>query len=776
MLWSTPFRKAALAGLCSALAFAQAAGAAHRQILNCRMPPLTNAPPLKRRVSWQPMKLAIGLPLQNQQELAALLQQLYDPAGPNFRRFLTPEQFAQRFGPRESDYQALIAFARAHGLRVTATYSNRALLDVEGLPPSIEQAFHVKLCVYQHPTEARTCFAPDAPPTIELDVPVLSVSGLDNFSLPRPLYHKRALSEGKTRPQLGAGPNGTYMGSDFRAAYLPGVTLNGAGQTVGLLEFDGFYASDITRYESLANLPKVPIVKVLLDGFDGSPGSANGEVALDIDMAISMAPGLKEVLVYEGELTDSILNRIATDNLAKQISASWSYGIDAASEQAWQQMAAQGQSFFNASGDSDAYAGAAPTPSDYTNIIIVGGTTLTTSGPGGSWVTEKVWNWGNGVGSSGGISTRYGIPVWQQGIDMTANQGSTTRRNIPDVAMTADNVFVIADNGQNEDLGGTSCAAPLWAGFTALANQLALANGEPTVGFLNPAIYAIGKGSNVSTYASTFHDITIGNNENSSSPSKFVAVQGYDLCTGWGTPTGGNLLTALALPNATCSLTDASRAPRKKIPAPDNTLLCRRQPARPMTENQDMKMKMRKDIAPQVMAGSLALVSALTAGCKSTPKAEIPPQTVETQEVAFPKEMDFARELRVTDKNDPRQLVNFALSLSQRGRHLQAAEFLNDAADRFTSSENEFGVACRAAAANELLQANDLPAFRETVARLRREMNRFQLAGADESLATVLSLGDLASGANHPSSLTPPQLGELYPAAAATAARAAQNE
>ena len=189
-----------------------------------------------------------------------------------------------------------------------------------------------------------------------------------------------------------------------------------------------------------------------------------------------------------------------------------------------------------------------------------------------------------------------------------------------------------------------------------------------------------------------------------------------------------------------------------------------------------MKMKMTKDIAHQVMAGSLALVLALTPGCKSTPKQAETPPLMESQDVSFPKEMDFARELRVTDKNDPKQLVNFALSLSQRGRHLQAAEFLNDAADRFASSENEFGVACRAAAANELLQANDLPAFRETVARLRREMNRFQLAGADESLATVLSLGDLSAGAHHPSSLTPPQLGELYPAAPAAAAGAAHNE
>src|ERR1035438_886541 len=101
---------------------------------------------------------------------------------------------------------------------------------------------------------------------------------------------------------------------------------------------------------------------------------------------------------------------------------------------------------------------------------------------------------------------------------MTANQGSTTRRNVPDVALTADNVYVIYGNGQSETVGGTSCAAPLWAGFTALLNQQAALAGIPTVGFLNPAIYAIGKGPN---YTADFHDVTTGNNFSTSSPTNF---------------------------------------------------------------------------------------------------------------------------------------------------------------------------------------------------------------------------------------------------------------
>jgi uncharacterized repeat protein (TIGR01451 family) len=114
------------------------------------------------------------------------------------------------------------------------------------------------------------------------------------------------------------------------------------------------------------------------------------------------------------------------------------------------------------------------------------------------------------------------------------------------VALTGDNVYVIYNNGTTGNFGGTSCAAPLWAGFTALMNQQAAAGAKPPVGFLNPAIYAIGK-SNLN-YNSIFHDITNGNNFNSSSPSKFPATPGYDLCTGWGTPIGTNLINTLTTP------------------------------------------------------------------------------------------------------------------------------------------------------------------------------------------------------------------------------------
>ena len=507
--------------------------------------------PLGRVPATNHINLAIGLPLRNREALNNLLREIYDPASPNFRHYLTPEQFTEKFGPAEQDYQTLAAFMKANGFVVTATHPNRVVLDVNGSVADIERVFHVRMQTYRHPTESRNFYAPDVEPSIDLAVPILSISGLDNYSLPHPAdlqAQKLPVLGANVTTNSGSGPNGTYMGGDFRAAYAPNVSLTGAGQVVGLLQFDGYYSNDIAFYETTNGLPSVLLINVPVDGGVSTPGSGADEVSLDIEMVISMAPGVSKIIVYEASTSygqwPDLLNTIAYENLARQISCSWSGGSpNPTSEAIFQEMAAQGQSFFCASGDNDAFTSSIPFPTESTNITLVGGTTLSTTGPHGSYVSESVWNRGSGVGTGGGISVTYPIPVWQLGIDMTTNQGSVTNRNIPDVALTAENVWIVYGNGQSGSAGGTSCAAPLWAGFTALVNQQAATTGQPSVGFVNPAIYAIGKGTD---YAGEFHDITTGNNFSSSSPARFVATNGFDLCTGWGTPAGQNLINTLA--------------------------------------------------------------------------------------------------------------------------------------------------------------------------------------------------------------------------------------
>ena len=511
------------------------------------------ATPLGRLPGDRRLNLAIGLPLRHTEALTDLLRQLYDPTHPRYHQYLTPDQFTAEFGPTEQDYEAVIAFAQANGLWVMTVHPNRVVLDVSGTVADIERTFHLSLRTYRHPVEDRAFYAPDTEPTLELAVPVLHISGLSDLVRPHPAsLNVRPVGRGNGgTPAGGAGPNGTYLGRDFRGAYARDVSLTGTGQMLGLVAFDGYYTNDIATYCARGGLTPVPLINVLLDDFDGNPtGSNNEEVALDIDMANSMAPGLAAIIIYQAGPVGSpedVLNRMATDNLAKQLSTSWGLGGTPTINQIFLQFAAQGQSFFTASGDNGAASGSVFPPSDNPYVTSVGGTTLTTTGPGGSRVSETAWNWfssgGGTSGTGGGVSPTYNIPSWQQGVpSLSTNGGSTTMRNFPDVAMVADAINIYADNGSSLFIGGTSASAPLWAGFTALINQQAAGLGQPPVGFLNPALYAIGTGP---AYATNFHDITTGNNTNPTSPLKFYAGPSYDLCTGWGTPAGQRLIDTL---------------------------------------------------------------------------------------------------------------------------------------------------------------------------------------------------------------------------------------
>jgi hypothetical protein len=216
---------------------------------------------------------------------------------------------------------------------------------------------------------------------------------------------------------------------------------------------------------------------------------------------------------------------------------------------------------FQASGDADAYTGAAafssyygPIPNDSPYVVSVGGTSLTLNGTAGSWSAETVWNYAPyggsdaNVGSGGGISGNYSIPSWQTNVSMALNNGSTTHRNIPDVALTADWIFIAYGSGSSGIYLGTSFAAPLWAGFCALANQMSLASSGTNLGFVNPALYHL---ANSSCYPRSFHDITTGNNIGANTAGLYYAEPGYDLCTGLGTPAGTNLINALVWPPPT---------------------------------------------------------------------------------------------------------------------------------------------------------------------------------------------------------------------------------
>ena len=271
------------------------------------------------------LNLAIGLPLRNQAALDSLLKQLYDPASPNYHQFLTPDEFTARFGPTEQDYQKVVNFAKASGLTVTRTHGNRMLVDVSGKVSDIEKALHVTMRTYQHPTEARQFYAPDVEPSISAGVPVLHISGLDNYILAasRAAHRNRCRRRSRLWVRGRLAPTWATISGTPTSRACPRPVPD---RSVGLLQFDsGFFQSDITAYETQAGLPNVPVQPVLLDGYGGGLGLAPDEVSLDIEMAISMAPGLSKVYVFEGDITDDILNAMASSNQVKQLSASWGY-------------------------------------------------------------------------------------------------------------------------------------------------------------------------------------------------------------------------------------------------------------------------------------------------------------------------------------------------------------------------------------------------------------------------------------------------------------------
>ncbi len=500
------------------------------------------APFLSRLPATQFLRLNIALPLRNEPELQQLLKDLYDPQSPFFHQFLSVQDFTERFGPSQEDYAEVIRFARRNGLTVTGTFPNRMVLNVTGSVANIERAFRVNMGVYRHPTEARTFYSPDQEPSPQLSVPLWHISGLDNFSIPHPVSLRQdAEFRGNT---TGSGPNGYFLGSDMRAAYYGAGSLTGAGQSVGLLEFAGYNVADVNSY--FAKVGQTRTVAVVGVSTDGSSLNCSGscddtEQVLDIEVAISMAPGMNQVRVYVSDTSDvSIFNRMATDNIAKSLSCSWGWSpADPTSDDPiFKEFAAQGQNLFVASGDSGAYKSRSKYvyPADDAYVTSVGGTDLTTSGAAGPWKSETAWS-----DSGGGISPNgIAIPTYQKtaGVITSANKGSKTYRNAPDVAAEAntDN-YICYDGTCGGGWGGTSFAAPRWAGYLALANEQSVANNGSTLGFINPALYGIGLGSN---YSADFHDIVSGSN------GTYPTEKRYDLVTGWGSPKGASLINALA--------------------------------------------------------------------------------------------------------------------------------------------------------------------------------------------------------------------------------------
>ena len=504
------------------------------------------------------------LPLRNQKELQDLISRVHNPADTeNFGKYLTTAEFIERFAPTQADYDKVVKYANSIGMTVQDTHPNRTLLHVSGQTEKIEAAFNVQLHQYMS-SDGRQFYAPNKNPEVHPSVAstISGIVGLDNSAKWHSYLRPKGMVKDATAtsPNSLSGPGGAFGPKDIAAAYnLTGLSANGANQVIALFELGTYNASDITAYASYFGLPTPQLQNILVDG--GSPDGIDPEVALDIELALAVAPQ-STIYVYIGPNSfQGVLdtyNRIATDNIAKQVSTSW--GLDEqyvgtqnlqAENAIFQQMAVQGQTIYAAAGDSGAYDDGSATvavddPASQPYMVGVGGTTLSVDATTGAYVSESVWNNGSGNGAGGGgVSTIWPIPSWQSNVTTVY---SKTQRNVPDVSLDADpnTGYSVYYNGGWWIYGGTSCAAPLWAAYRLRKPSAGVAQ-RPVLGFANPTFYAIGLGS---SYGSDFHDVTTGNN------LFYSALKGYDNATGWGSFNGGNLFTDLTTPMTTpvCSI------------------------------------------------------------------------------------------------------------------------------------------------------------------------------------------------------------------------------
>jgi kumamolisin len=507
------------------------------------------------------LNLSIALPLRNQAKLNALLANINDPASPLYHQFLTPAEFRADYAPTSQAVQEVSDYLTQSGLKVTSTSASNQFIDVSSSVANIESAFHVQLHKYTY--QGQSYYGPVADPGVSSSLKGLiqNISGLDNFGHWRSgaVLHHTATSSGLTPSDLQKA---------YDAAGLTSQGLDGTGQSIAFLELSDYQASDIQSYQQQYSLAATTPSRVQVDG-GAQVDSGSIEVELDMEVAYAMAPNVNE-LVYEGPNSNQGMNdiysQIVNDNKAKIVSISW--GLCEAQtgsaelqtlDQIFAQGAAEGITFFSAAGDSGAYDCGdsnlgVDSPADDPNVTGVGGTTLTLNSDG-SYAGESAWSCTdaqcsqgtqNGAGGGGGISQQFSQPSFQQGLNPPIPSGgqSQAARFVPDVSADADpqtgyaiTCTVSAAQCTGSDVvGGTSGAAPLWAGGAALMSEY-LAKQNKQLGNVNAALYTAEKTANA------FHDVTSGNN------LYYQAAAGYDLATGLGSPDFANLAQALASGN-----------------------------------------------------------------------------------------------------------------------------------------------------------------------------------------------------------------------------------
>lgn len=519
-------------------------------------------------------------------DLKTLLSEQQIPSSPNYHRWLTPSQYADRFGVSPEDIGQITQWLQSQGLSIAAVAQGRDWIAVNGSAAQIESAFGTE--IHQYVVDGETHFANATNPSVPAAIAglVLSIRGLNDFRM-KARIQKSKFTSGSGNHYLA--PNDVATIYDITPAYSAGI--NGSGQKLVIAGQSQVPASDLQNFQSAFNLPANLPQMILVPG-SRDPGVSSGdreESDLDLEWSGAVARGASIVFVYAEDVMTSVQYAI-DQNLAHIISVS--YGAceqetpqsEVQAFQSWaQQGNAQGITWFDASGDDGAAdcddsqnpGLAVDTPASVPEVTGVGGTSFVEGGgtywnatndangaSALSYIPESTWNTsaqdGEPASGGGGLSIYFSKPSWQVGPGVPGNNA----RNVPDIAGNAspdhDGYLVYTDGStQPQVYGGTSCPTPVMAGIAALLNQYQQSAGQ---GNINPQLYALAQ-----SHPSVFHDVTTGNNIvtaqvscgrqsfcQTPAPVGYYAGVGYDNATGLGSVDAWQLLTCWS---GTCSTT-----------------------------------------------------------------------------------------------------------------------------------------------------------------------------------------------------------------------------
>ena len=457
---------------------------------------------------------------------------------------LSRQEFVESHGAEYSDIQKVKAFAAAHELSVVRVSPSARTVQIAGPLGRLAELFGANLRLSKVRKEVYRTREGALRIPAELASCVIGVFGFDDRPVARPHHHARDLAHAAK----------TY--TPVEVAQLYNFPPNkGKGQTIAMIELGGGYQdSDLAAYWKRMGVNPVSIVPVSVGGAqnapDGDPDGADGEVALDIEVAGAMAPEATIAVYFAPNTDEGFLNAINAaihDSVCKPsvISISWGSAENEWTAQsknafnaAFQDAAALGITVCAAAGDSGSSDGQndrqphVDFPASSPWVLACGGTRLLSSH--GKIASETVWNegaWGGATG--GGVSAYFSQPDYQAHANVPNPIGTanTNGRGVPDVAGNADpqSGYRVLVDGRESAVGGTSAVAPLWAALIALCNEQLGKN----LGWFHPVLYGTLAGTDA------FREITVGNN------GAFRASKGWDCCTGLGTPNGVALLNAL---------------------------------------------------------------------------------------------------------------------------------------------------------------------------------------------------------------------------------------